>query len=66
MASPFRSNKKQRREYRKHAKAFAALADKAAEKGMDPQIAAAARKIAEINSKLSLAKRRKKKPKDAK
>ena len=39
-------------------------ADKLAEKGMDPQIVAGVRKLADINTKLSLAKRRKSKPKN--
>jgi len=66
MTSPFRYNKKQRRNHRKHAKAEAMAADKLANKGMDPQIVAGMRRMAEINTKLSLAKRRKKKPENPK
>ena len=66
MTSPFRHNKKQRRSYRKHAKAAATAADKLADKGMDPQIVGAMQKLVEINTKLGLAKRRKKKPKNPK
>jgi hypothetical protein len=62
MSSPFRYNKKRRKYYRKKAKDFALAADTLAEKGVDPQIVAAIRKIADIDRKLSLAKRRKKKP----
>lgn len=64
MTSPFRYNKKQRKDYRKRAKADAIAADKLAEEGMDPQIVDAMRRLADINTKLSLAKRRKKKPKN--
>jgi len=60
MTSPFRYNKKQRRNYRKHAKAEATAADKLADKGMDPQIVAGMRSMADINTRLSLAKRKKK------
>jgi hypothetical protein len=66
MTSPFRYNKKQRRNHRKRAKAQAMAADKLAYKGMDPRIVAGIRRIAEINTELSLAKRRKKKPKNPK
>lgn len=62
MTSPFRYNKKQRRNFRKHAKTQVMAADKGAEKGMNPQIVAGMRTLAEANTKLSVAKRRKKKP----
>ena len=64
MTSPFRYNKKQRKYYRERAKADTIAADQLAEKGMDPQIVDAVRKLADINTKLSLTKRRKKKPKN--
>jgi hypothetical protein len=66
MTSPFRYNKKERRNLRKRAKADAIAADKLADKGMDPQIVASAQRMAEINTKLSLAKRHKKKPQNPK
>ncbi len=66
MTSPFRYNKKQRKDYRKRAKANATAADKLAENGMDPQIVAGMRTLADINAKLSLAKRRKNKPNNPK
>jgi len=62
MTSPFRYNKKQRKDYRKQAEANAMAADKLAEKGMDPQTVAGVRTLADINTKLSSAKRRKSKP----
>ena len=62
MTSPFRYNKKQRKNYRRHAKAEAMAADNLADQGADPQIVASMRRMAEINTKLSSAKRRKKKP----
>jgi hypothetical protein len=61
MTGPFRQSKKQRRDYRKHAKAEAIAADKLAEKGIDPQIVADMRRMAEINTRLCLAKRPEKK-----
>jgi hypothetical protein len=64
MTSSFRYNKKQRKYYRERARADAIAADKLAENGMDPQIVDAVRKLADINTKLSLAKRRKNQPKN--
>jgi hypothetical protein len=55
MTSPFRYNKKQRKNYRKRVKAEL----KAAEKAEDPQSKATLRTLADINSRISLAKRRK-------
>jgi len=63
MASPFYFNKKERKSYRKRAKANAIAADKLAEKGMDPQLVDTVRRITDINTRLSLMKRRKKKTK---
>jgi len=55
MTSPFRYNKKQRKNYRKRVKAQL----KAADKAEDPQSEATLRTLADINSRISLAKRRK-------
>jgi hypothetical protein len=60
MTSPFRYNKKQRKYYRSHAKAESKAADKLSEKGLGPQIVAAMRRLADLNMRLSLAKRKKK------
>ena len=65
MTSPFRYNKKQRKSYRRQAKAESEVADKLAAKGIDPQIVAAMRTMADINTRAGLA-RRKKKPKTPK
>jgi hypothetical protein len=66
MTSPFRYNKKERRHWRKRAKSMASSADKSADKGMDPKIVADMRSIAEMNRRISLAKRRKSMPKNPK
>ena len=55
MTSPFRYNKKQRKNYRKRVKAQL----KAADKAEDPQSEATLRTLVDINSRISLAKRRK-------
>jgi acetyl-CoA carboxylase carboxyltransferase component len=60
MTTPFRYNKKQRKSYRGQAKAESKAADKLAAKGVDPQIVAAMRTMADINTRLSRAKRKKK------
>jgi hypothetical protein len=66
MASPFRRNKKQRKYYRKSAKAWTKAADELAAESIRPEIEAVCRKIADFDTKMSLAKRRKKKPRDSK
>jgi hypothetical protein len=53
MTTPFRYNKKQRKRYRGQAKAESEVADKLAAKGIDPQIVAAMRTMADINTRLS-------------
>jgi hypothetical protein len=65
MSSPFRYNKKQRKKYRKHAKAEIKAADKFATEGSNPQSVAALRTLADLNTKMSLAKRHKKKSKNS-
>jgi hypothetical protein len=60
MASTFLYNKKQRKRLRSRAKAEAKVADKFAAEGTQPQSVAVLRRLAEMNTKTSLAKRRKK------
>ncbi len=64
MASPFYFNKKERKSHRKRAKANAIAADKLAEKGLDPQLVETVRRVADSNTRFSLMKRRKNKPKN--
>lgn len=64
MASPFRYNKKQRKYYRRRAKAEIKAADKLAAEGTNPQSAAVLRTLADSSLKRSLAKRRKKNSKN--
>jgi hypothetical protein len=61
MASPFRHNKKQRKALRKRAKAEVEAAEKLAALGNRTQSVAVLRKMAELNIKLSLIKRKKSK-----
>jgi hypothetical protein len=63
MASPFRHNKKQRKALRKRAKAEVDAAEKLAALGNRTQSVAVLRKMAELNIKLSLIKRKKSKVK---
>lgn len=63
--SPFRYNKKQRKYYRRRAKAETKAADKFTAEGTKPQSVAVLRELAELNTKISLAKRRKKKSKNS-
>jgi hypothetical protein len=61
MASPFRYNKKQRKRYRKSAKAATKAADEFAAEGNRPESVGVLRKLADFDTKMSLAKRSKKK-----
>ena len=61
MASPFRYNKKQRKYHRKRAKANLEAADKFEAEGKKSQFGDVSRMLADFNSKMSLAKRHKKK-----
>jgi hypothetical protein len=63
MPGPFRHNKKQRKYYRRRAKAELKAADKFAAEGNKPHAVEVLRRLAESNTKMSLAKRRKKKSK---
>jgi hypothetical protein len=64
MASPFRHNKKQRKALRKRAKAEVEAAEKLTARGNRTQSETVLRRMAELNIKLSLTKRKKSKVKN--
>jgi hypothetical protein len=61
MPSPFRYNKKQRKYWRKSAKAHTASAAKLADEGTKREFVALSQQMADLSTKMSLTKRRKKK-----
>jgi len=65
MVSPFRYNKKQRKYYRKRAKANLEAAKKFEAEGTKSQFVDVSRMLADFDTKMSLAKRRKKRSKKA-
>jgi hypothetical protein len=65
MASPFRYNKKQRRNLRRDAKSSIKAADKFEVVGTKPQAVDVLRGLADFSTRMSLARRRKKKLKNS-
>jgi hypothetical protein len=65
MASPFRYNKKQRRNLRRDAKSSIKAADKFETERTKPQAVVVLRRLADSSTRMSLARRRKKKSKNS-
>jgi hypothetical protein len=65
MASPFRYNKKQRRNLRWDAKSSTKAADKFEAEGTKSQAVVGLRRLADFSTRMSLARRRKKKSKNS-
>ena len=63
MAGPFRYSKKQRRNLRRDAEGWAKAADNFEAEGTKPHAAAVLRRLADSSTRMSLARRRKKKSK---
>jgi len=64
MGSPFRYRKKTRKRYRRHAKKEIMAAEKFEAEGIKQWAADLSRRLAALNTRMSLAKRRKKKSKN--
>jgi hypothetical protein len=65
MTSPFRFNKKQRRNLRRDAKSSTKVADKFEAEGTKSQAVVVLRGVADFSTRMSLARRRRKKSKNS-